>query len=170
MIKRAINLFLPFSNTHQIQEWRKRYDPLYALIPPHITLVFPFESEHPSSLLKKHVQQIAHETSSFSIQLQGITGTIEQYLFLRVVQGNDLIIHLHDDLYTSVLLPYLNRQYFYAPHVTVGRFEQREAFKQALIETEGLNQVFQAKVDRIYVEQIDHHGKSIIESVIFLAD
>ena len=46
MSKRAIILFPKFcSNTDLIQDIRDRYDPLASKIAPHITLVFPFESE-----------------------------------------------------------------------------------------------------------------------------
>ena len=38
-------IFPQFNNIETIDEIRDRYDPLAKLVCPHITLVFPFESE-----------------------------------------------------------------------------------------------------------------------------
>ena len=43
--KRTIMIFPKFSNQEIIDEIRKKYDPLYNLVKPHITLVFPFKSD-----------------------------------------------------------------------------------------------------------------------------
>lgn len=43
---RAIHLFPKFLNSHIIDALRAKYDPLVQLIPPHITLVFPFNSDY----------------------------------------------------------------------------------------------------------------------------
>ena len=40
--KRDILIFPKFDNIELIKNIRKKYDPLYSLIMPHITLVFPF--------------------------------------------------------------------------------------------------------------------------------
>ena len=42
---RTIMIFPQFENIEIIDEIRDRYDPLAKLVRPHITLVFPFESE-----------------------------------------------------------------------------------------------------------------------------
>ena len=43
--KRDILIFPNFDNVEKIQEIRKKFDELYDLIPPHITIAFPFNSE-----------------------------------------------------------------------------------------------------------------------------
>ncbi|WP_442915442.1 2'-5' RNA ligase family protein [Mangrovibacillus sp. Mu-81] len=44
MTNRAICIFPQFQNQKEIQILREKYDPLYSFIPPHITLVHPFQS------------------------------------------------------------------------------------------------------------------------------
>lgn len=42
---RTIMIFPEFENIDVINDIRKKYDPLANLVLPHITLVFPFDSE-----------------------------------------------------------------------------------------------------------------------------
>lgn len=42
--KRDILIFPQFTNIEKIENIRKQYDELYKILPPHITLAFPFES------------------------------------------------------------------------------------------------------------------------------
>ncbi len=43
--KRDILIFPNFEDTYKIENIRKQYDQLYGIIPPHITLAFPFDSQ-----------------------------------------------------------------------------------------------------------------------------
>ena len=45
MSLRTIMIFPEFENMEIIDNIRKQYDPLAELVRPHITLVFPFESQ-----------------------------------------------------------------------------------------------------------------------------
>lgn len=45
MITRTIMIFPEFENIDVINDIRNKYDPLADLVLPHITLVFPFDSE-----------------------------------------------------------------------------------------------------------------------------
>jgi len=45
MNMRTIMIFPEFENIDNINDIRKKYDPLADLVLPHITLVFPFDSE-----------------------------------------------------------------------------------------------------------------------------
>ena len=51
----ALHIFPQFADMDEIQWVRARYDPLCRLIPPHITLVFPFEAEE--AVLEAAMQQ-----------------------------------------------------------------------------------------------------------------
>ncbi len=45
MKERTIMIFPKFDNLDIINSIRDKYDPLAKLVPPHLTLVFPFKSE-----------------------------------------------------------------------------------------------------------------------------
>ena len=52
--KRDILIIPKFCNVDKIQKIRKKYDELYNIIMPHITLAFPFENNISNELLKKN--------------------------------------------------------------------------------------------------------------------
>ena len=138
-MKRAIVLFPKFDNIDAIQAVRERFDPLAKFIAPHITIVFPFESELSAKELREHLDCALEGVKKFNVRLTGITGDFRDgYLFLNVKQGNDPIIDLHDRLYRGVLEPFLFRKVTYCPHMTVGRVEEKTEFDQAL-DTLGCN-------------------------------
>lgn len=160
---RAIHLFPEFSNSHLINALRSKYDPLVNLIPPHVTLVFPFESAITTDTLTDHLKASISGLKPFTIAMAGVTGAEEGYLFLNVKVGNDEIIQLHDELYTGILRQYLNRSLTYTPHLTVGRMKDQKTLELALAETKHFHEIFETKVHEIVVEQIDENGKSTIE-------
>lgn len=168
-MKRAIVLFPKFENIDAIQAVRERFDPLASFIAPHITLVFPFESELSTDELREHLVRALNGVKTFEILLNGITGDYRDgYLFLNVKRGNDVIIDLHDRLYSGALEPFLFRKVTYCPHMTVGRIEAQAEFDQALETLGDFTTRFEAQIDRVYVENIDSHERSTIELVLDL--
>ncbi|HML68430.1 MAG TPA: 2'-5' RNA ligase family protein [Clostridia bacterium] len=110
-MKRAIVLYPIFNDLEKIQSIRERFDPLAKYIAPHITLVFPFESDLSTADLDAHMRCALDDVKKFDVQLQGITGDYRDgYLFLNVKKGNDEIINLHDRLYSGVLEQFLFRK------------------------------------------------------------
>lgn len=159
--KRSIVIFPKLNNVELIEQLRKKYDPLARCIAPHITLVFPFISE--ISSLKEHVDSKLREVKPFKIRLQEITGSVDWYLFLNVKEGNDRLIELHDKLYSDILEIHKNKAYTYVPHLTVGKLNNENEFKEALQETKDFNFLFTFLVNEIAVEIIDEQDQSIIE-------
>lgn len=164
--KRSILLFPQFENAALIEEIRKKYDPLYKFIRPHITLVFPFESEYLQDEIDVHIRSKLKGIKPFEVIMSEITGTVNNDLFLNVKKGNDEIIRIHDLLYTDILEPFRDRRYTYTPHITVGRFADKEDLTNVLLEYEGLDHSFDTIINEITVEIIDEHENSIIETII----
>lgn len=160
---RAIHIFPEISNRHFIDDIRANYDPLANLIPPHVTLVFPFESDISTEVLEEHLQESTVGFKPFQIVMTGLTGAEREYLFLNVKVGNDQIIQLHDKLYTGLLKQYVNRSLTFIPHLTVGRIKDKQKFEFALAETEDWNHIFESTVHEIVIERIDERENSIIE-------
>lgn len=86
MIKRCIMIFPYFGNVEIIDDIRKKYDPLSEHVRPHITLVFPFESDIEASKLKEHIENVISGMMPFDIKLSGITPSTSfgSYLFLNI--------------------------------------------------------------------------------------
>lgn len=163
MMLRSI-ILLPKLNEHNlIQSIREKYDPLASCIAPHVTLVFPFESDISNGELKQHLNEMLEGMEKFTVEFKGITGDMmDGYLFLNVKKGNDQIIELHDRLYTGKLKEYLHRGIIYCPHMTVGRVEVPDKFNEAIKELSSFEVTINAEIDKIYVEKIDENDNSII--------
>ncbi|MBS4537642.1 2'-5' RNA ligase family protein [Clostridium sp. D2Q-11] len=168
MKKRSIIIFVDFPNVEIIQEIRKKYDPLYECIRPHITLLFPFESDITSGELKNHMENVLDDIEPFNITLRDITGAGDNYLFLNLKKGNDEIIELHDRLYSGILEKYLYKRLTYIPHITVGHLDAEDNYIKALEEVVNVKDEFKMIVKEIAVEVIDENENSNIEFIVGL--
>jgi 2'-5' RNA ligase len=100
-------IFPWFNNMKVINEIRREFDPLYKYVPPHITLVFPFDSELTILELEEHLNKSIIGFNEFNIQLQGISGGKGNYLFLNIALGCEFLIELQSRIYTGVLEQYI---------------------------------------------------------------
>ncbi len=160
---RTILLFLNDMSINEIEDIRKQHDPLFGLIPPHITIVFPFESSTSNDELKLHILKLSKEIQEIEIEFANQITSEGEYLFLRVEKGQKQIEELHDMLYTGALLQFLKEDISYIPHVTVGRKESTELAAEVAKEIKSFPEKLQCVIDRISVERIGENGKSIIE-------
>lgn len=168
MIKRCIMIFPHFKNEHLIDNIRKKYDPLAEHVRPHITLVFPFESDIETNKLKEHIESMILDIKSFHITLSGVTPSMStgNYLFLNIKEGNTEIIEMHKRLYKDILkefYPQWLKGIDFLPHMTVGCISDVGAFKEAIEKTKNINDIFETIVEAISVEIIDENEDSIIE-------
>lgn len=161
-------IFPKFENGQIIDEVREKYDPLANHVKPHITLVFPFDSNIETNELKQHISSVLAGCKPFEIILHKITPaeSFRKYLFLNVGKGSREIIELHKRLYTGILQPYFPewlKEDTFVPHMTVGCFDCDENFKTAIDETRNIDDLFETIVDEISVEIIDENEDSLIE-------
>ncbi|HGH7175731.1 TPA: 2'-5' RNA ligase family protein [Bacillus wiedmannii] len=160
---RTILLFLNDMSINEIEDIRKQHDPLFGLIPTHITIVFPFESSTSNDELKLHILKLSKGIQEIEIEFANQITSEGEYLFLRVEKGQKQIEELHDMLYTGALLQFLKEDISYIPHVTVGRKESTELAAEVAKEIKSFPEKLQCVIDRISVERIGENGKSIIE-------
>ncbi|GFP76516.1 2'-5' RNA ligase family protein [Clostridium fungisolvens] len=164
MDTRTIMIFPKFENIHIIDDIRKKYDQLADLVLPHITLVFPFNSELTNVELNLHLEECLRGIHPFKIELNGFTKRQDKYgnyLFLNIVQGTDEIINIHSILYKDRLKKF-NSGYDYIPHMTVGKLPSKELLDNAFDDVSKCNDRFSTVVNKISVEMIGEHEESII--------
>ncbi|MFE7377455.1 2'-5' RNA ligase family protein [Bacillus cereus] len=165
---RTILLFLNNMPISKIEDVRKKHDPLFGLIPPHITIVFPFESSISNDELKLHILNVTKGIQEIEIELANQITSEGEYFFLRVEKGKEQIEKLHDILYTGPLLQFLKEDIPYIPHITVGRKESAELATSAAKEIPSFHEKLSCVIDRISVERIGENGESIIEFEVTL--
>jgi len=158
----------PNINTIKIEAFRKKYDPHYKLIKPHITLIFPIHDQLISKKsLSKHIRSVLNHWKSFEIELQGFTKSWDHWLFLLLKKGNKEMIQLHDELYKGILTPHLRDDIEYIPHISLGHFTKKSIqenqkgpnkvvfdeikYKLAIKEAQNLNLIYYIKPEKLHL-------------------
>ena len=121
--KRDVIIIPEFSNEQSIETVREKYDELYGIVPPHITLAFPFESDIPNDVLESKLKEIAGGYKPFKIKLKGISFVWDNrvdvyYIFLNFLQGEEIIKDIHKRIYSEILQD--EPAFDYRPHITLG--------------------------------------------------
>lgn len=117
---RSIAIYPRFDKHEAIQRVRARFDRLAQKVPPHLTLVFPFESTLATHELAAHLRRATADHEPFAVSLGQAFhdgGTVH----LPVVDGASALRALHERVYSGVLKAFLNTTTPYVPHLTVGR-------------------------------------------------
>jgi 2'-5' RNA ligase len=128
---------------------RGRFDPLASAVPPHVTLVYPFEACLAPEAVRAHMVQVLAGFPSFQITLDGVSGAERSYLRYDIKQGNDALIAMHDALYSGPLASYLDLTESVHPHLTIGRLADAGAWRQALDELVGTAPRMTVEVRRV---------------------
>ena len=159
--KRDILIFPKFKNIDKIQEIRNKYDKLANLVPPHITLAFPFSDTISDEELIEKLSNLLITYKPFDITFKGISFSKENYIFLNCVKGNQEIIQLHDEIYNKILPNHLNKSIKYIPHITLGQSNSIEGLNSFTYE-------FESIVDDVSIELIGKNEESILIKTINL--
>lgn len=99
--KRDILIFPKFNNIDKIQEVRNKYDKLANLIPPHITLAFPFRNNSiefsnkivTNAIIRNSTYKISNENASIrmvKLQMKPQPSSLTYYRILYVYQDKSI--------------------------------------------------------------------------------
>lgn len=114
-------VYFPQLDSNRIDIFRKKYDPKWNIIPPHITLVSPI-SGLAEDVIMDHLETIIQELHSFPITFSGLVKSFDHFLFLQVRVGSEEVIAVHHRLYSGRLSSYFPVHFSFAPHITLGYF------------------------------------------------
>ncbi|MCU9612412.1 YjcG family protein [Caldibacillus lycopersici] len=101
--------------------YRKRYDPQYALIPPHITLKSAFElNEEELTEVSSELEKISEKFQPFTLNTKKISSfhPVNNVIFLKVEPTEELV-GLHQAVNTSFFGG--PAEYAFVPHITIGQ-------------------------------------------------
>jgi 2'-5' RNA ligase len=101
--------------------YRKRYDPHYSLIPPHMTLKNPFEaSETEIKSFTDKLRILAKKTEPFTLKTTKISSfkPVNNVIYFKVNQTPELEV-----LYNEINDQFRdqNLEYSFVPHITIGQ-------------------------------------------------
>lgn len=161
--KRDILIFPQFDNIDKIQNIRNRYDELSQILPPHITLAFPFKIDLKNDEIRKKLSDICKSYNRFNIKCKGISFIKDKkinkyYIFLNIVEENDIIRNISIDIYHKLLNKDLPQ--YYIPHITLGSVDE-------IIDID-LKDCFETEISKIAVESIGDNEESFIDFYVSL--
>ncbi|MCA1022469.1 YjcG family protein [Halobacillus litoralis] len=146
--------------------YRKRYDPHYALIPPHITMKEAFEADEnqiESEIIPK-LRDIAENTEPFSYGVYKVSSfsPVTNTIYLKI-EPSDEIFDLNDKLYTGVLKE--EKDFAFVPHITIAQKLSDEEFSDVYGSLTMLKFDLQDQVDRFQLlYQLENGAWSVYET------
>jgi 2'-5' RNA ligase len=128
----AVAWFPEFEGIECVEAFRRRHDPMAALIPAHLTLVFPFPTALKRLQVETHVKRIVSRWPVLPVSFRAVRMHANEFVFLMASRGAESVVALHDKLYTRSLRPALRRDLPYDPHITIARNARLAALEDAL--------------------------------------
>jgi 2'-5' RNA ligase len=101
--------------------YRKRYDPHYALITPHMTIKDVFEADDKEiKQVAEAIREVARKHNPFELQVTKVStfAPITNTIFFKVTP-NEEILSLHKDLNEDFFSG--NTEYSFVPHITIAQ-------------------------------------------------
>lgn len=117
----AVAWFPAFRGIERIEAFRARHDPVAALIPAHLSLVFPFATALSRLQVETHVRRVASRWPPIPVSFRAVRMHANEFVFLMASRGAGAIVELHDRLYTRSLASHLRPEFAYEPHITLAR-------------------------------------------------
>ncbi|NBJ70906.1 MULTISPECIES: YjcG family protein [Clostridia] len=158
--------------TKEIQDeansYRKRYDPHYALIPPHITLkeAFEVEDQRIESLITE-LKRIANETEPFMININKVStfAPITNTVYLKVEPRQELI-DLYKKMHTGKFPD--NQEYAFVPHITIAQKLPQDEYSDVYSSLSMKKIRFEDKIDRFQLMyQLENGSWTVYETFVF---
>jgi 2'-5' RNA ligase len=103
------------------QAFRQKHDPLAARLAPHVTLVFPFESNLGDVQVAAHVRRVVGRWPAIPVRFGGFGHFNGDWVYRRIARGREALLELHDRLYRNAFAPFLRADLPYEPHLTIAR-------------------------------------------------
>jgi hypothetical protein len=105
----AVAWFPKLEGLERIEAFRRKHDPAAALIPAHLSLVFPFPTANSRLQVETHVQRVVSLWPPVAVTFSRVRMHANEFLFLMASRGAASITALHDRLYTRSFAPHLRR-------------------------------------------------------------
>jgi 2'-5' RNA ligase len=132
----AVAWFPAFDGIEAIEALRRRHDPAVALIPAHVSLVFPFPTSLTRLQVSTNIRNVTSRWPPIPATFRRVRIHAGEFVFLMAARGAASITGLHDKLYTRSLRQHLRPEFGYEPHITVARDPDPRRVQAACAEAE----------------------------------
>lgn len=167
-MKYGIAIFPSKKIQDEANSYRKRYDPHYPLIPPHITLKEAFEADDKMiDELIPELKRIANETKPFHIRINKVSSfvPVTNTIYLKV-EPEEQLDQLYEKLHTGKFPQ--NNKFAFVPHITIGQKLLDDEYSDIFGRMKMRDFQFEDKVDRFQLlYQLDNGSWTVFESFVF---
>lgn len=128
-------LGLPVQLPPALDDFRRRFDPKYAVNEAHATLVAPFPAKLMTEDLSNYFQKLLAEYPAQTVVAQGYHVTSCGYLFYTFDDtASALLLELYNRLYEHpTLAARKETRHTFLPHITVGKFADAKSIPESVI-------------------------------------
>lgn len=151
----GVVIALPEPFAEDLKRWRASFgDPLADVVPAHITLVTTTPATDWAAVLG-HVREVAAEQQGFLVTLEGTAAfrPVSPVVYLKVVQGFDECVQLHEELQAGPLAREL--EFPFHPHVTVAHDISDPGMDEAEQRLKSYRASFQVDSMGLYEHDVD---------------
>ncbi|GGE71470.1 YjcG family protein [Priestia taiwanensis] len=130
---------------------RKRYDSHYGLIPPHVTLKYPFEAdEHTTEAIVQELRHIASEVQPFTLTSGNVSSfyPTNNVIYFKIAQSEALAT-LNNKMHDGVLAT--EKEYAFVPHLTIGQNLSDAEHADVLGRLKMLDYHYEQVIDRFHL-------------------
>ncbi|MFZ3577954.1 YjcG family protein [Virgibacillus sp. DJP39] len=170
-MKYGIAIFPSKPIQDKANSYRKRYDPHYALIPPHITLKESFEADDDKIReIIPELRKIAKNTSPLKLNINKVStfAPVTNTIYMKV-EATQAVIDLHEKLQSGELPE--NKEYGFVPHITIAQKLSDQEYADVYGSLTMKDIQLEDKVDRFQLMyQLENGSWTVYESFLFGKD
>ncbi|WP_078548005.1 YjcG family protein [Litchfieldia alkalitelluris] len=145
--------------------FRMRYDPHYALIPPHVTLKNPFEaSDEEIKCISTKLHEVAKKHDPFKLDVVKISSfyPVNNVIYFKIDPSIELQ-QLHESLHSGYFED--NSDYAFVPHITIGQKLSDDEHSDVLSQLRMLDIQHDEKLDRFHLlYQLENGSWTVYET------
>lgn len=144
--------------------YRKRYDPHYALIPPHLTLKPAFDTDENVETITAKLETIAKKFEPFILKIRKVSSfqPINNTIHFKAEKTAELE-GLYNEFYES--LPGEEPEHPFVPHVTIGQNLSNDEHSDVYGQLKMLGIEHEEQIDRFHlVYQLENGSWSVHET------
>jgi 2'-5' RNA ligase len=145
--------------------YRKRYDPHYALIPPHLTLKNAFDaSDVEIKDISNKLEEVSNQINPFQLNVLKVSSfyPVNNVIYLKVDPNSELL-KLHEALHSDFFPE--EPEFAYVPHITIGQKLSSDEHSDVYGQLRMLKVEHEEEIDRFHLlYQLENGSWTVYET------
>lgn len=164
-MKYGIVIFPSKKLQNTVNSYRKRYDPHYALIPPHLTIKNAFDASNEEiNDITRELESISKQTKPFTLKVVKVSSfsPVNNVIYLKV-DPNEELLKLHHALHSGYFAG--EPEYAFVPHITIGQKLSSDEHSDVYGQLRMIKMDHEEQIDRIHLlYQLENGSWTVYET------